>query len=153
MANMGIGEAMLMHSAMGNANAQIASAPPAANKPAASAIRILTNYFQNRGIPLQQGMAAVQKEIGEGLQLLQYKNSIMAVKEMGKGVAQIHFFTLDTEAQLKEDVKHFVNLLRKAGIHTVYIRDADPVFLQAAQEFGVAAGQSDQPQFKVKAML
>jgi len=153
MANMGIGEAMLMHSAMGGANAQIASAPPAASKPAASAIRILTNYFQNRGIPLQQGMAAVQKEIGEGLQLLQYKNSIMAVKEMGKGVAQIHFFTLDTEAQLKEDVKHFVNLLRKAGIHTVYIRDADPVFLQAAQEFGVAAGQSDQPQFKVKAML
>ena len=162
MANMGIGAAMLMKHAMGDnaGNAGISalnpSMPPAQmapEKPAASALKILTNYFQNRGIPIPQGMAAVQKEISEGLQLLQFRQSIMAIKEMGQGVAQIHFFTLDTQEQLSKDVKHFINLLRKAGIHTIYDKDADPVFMQAAQPMGVTAQQSDQPQFKLMATL
>jgi hypothetical protein len=159
MANTGIGEALLMHTAMGGGNAGIGALSPSAapaqapNRPVASALKILTNYFQNRGIPLQQGMAAVQKELDEGLQLLQYKNSILAIKDLGQGVAQIHFFTLDTEAQLKEDIKHFINLMRKAGIHTIYDRDADPVFMQAAQEFGAQPQQSDNQQFKMMATL
>ena len=155
----GIGEALLMHTAMGGNNAGIGALSPSAapaqapNKPSASAVKILTNYFQNRGIPLQQGMATVQKEIGEGLQLQQFKNSILAIKHLGNGVAQIHFFTLDTEAQLKEDIKHFIDLMRKAGIHTVYDKDADPVFMQAAQEFGAQPQQSDNQQFKMMATL
>jgi len=155
----GIGELMLMKSAMGGmnpaeSNQGIASAPAApAQKPSESALKILTNYFQNRGIPLQQGYAAVQKELGEGLKLLQFQNSILAIKNLGNGVAQIHFFTTDVEAKLKEDIKHFINLLRKGGIHTVYDKDADPVFMQAAQEFGAQPQQSDNPQFKMMATL
>lgn len=152
----GIGELMLMKSAMGGMNPAessqgIASAP--AQKPSESALKILTNYFQNRGIPLQQGYAAVQKELGEGLKLLQFKNSVLAIKHLGGGVAQIHFFTLDDEATLKEDIKHFIDLMRKAGIHTIYDKDQDPVFMQAAQEFGAQPQQSDNPQFKMMATL
>jgi hypothetical protein len=152
----GIGELMLMRSAMGGPN--MAGSNPsqgiaAAKKPSASAIKILTNYFQTRGIPLQQGLAAVQKELSQGLRLMQYGNSVLAIKDLGQGVAQIHFFTVDTEGQLKEDIKHFVDLMRKAGIHTIYDKDADPVFMQAAKEFGVDVQQSDNPQFKLKATL
>ena len=154
--NQGIGELMLMKSAMGGmnpaeSNQGIAAAP--AQKPSTSALKILTSYFQNRGIPLQQGYAAVQKELGEGLKLLQFQNSILAIKDLGQGVAQIHFFTTDTHEQLAQDIKHFIDLMRKAGIHTVYDKDADPVFMQAAQEFGVQSQPSDQPQFKLMATL
>ena len=151
----GIGELMLMKSAMGDAgnNPQQAPAPAGLQKPQESALKILTNYFQNRGIPLQQGMAAVQKQIAEGLKLLQFKNSVMAIKELEQGVAQIHFFTLDTQDKLMEDVAHFVQLLRKAGIHTIYDKDADPVFMQAAQQVGVKIEQPDRPEFKLKATL
>jgi len=152
----GIGELMLMKHAAGGmnpaeSNQGIASAP--AQKPSESALKILSSYFQNRGIPLQQGYAAVQKELGEGLKLLQFKNSILAIKNLGNGVAQIHFFTTDTHEQLAQDIKHFIDLMRKGGIHTVYDKDADPVFMQAAQEFGAQPQQSDNPQFKMMATL
>ena len=151
----GIGELMLMKSAMGGAEnkPQQATAQAGIQKPPESALKILTNYFQNRGIPLQQGMQAVQAQIKEGLRLLQFKNSLMAIKELGQGTAQIHFFSLDTQQQLKEDVKHFIDLLRKGGIHTIYDKDADPTFMQAAQEFGVQIQQPDRPEFKLKATL
>ena len=155
----GIGELMLMKSAMGGAENNPQQAPMQApvsagiQKPQESALKILTNYFQNRGIPLQQGMAAVQKQIAEGLKLLQFKNSVMAIKELEKGVAQIHFFSLDTQEQLKEDIQHFIDLLRKAGVHTIYDKDADPTFMQAAQQLGVKIQQPDRPEFKLKATL
>jgi len=154
----GIGELMLMKSAMGGmnpaeSNQGIAGAPAALQKPSTSALKILTSYFQNRGIPLQQGYAAVQKELGQGLKLLQFKNSLLAIKDLGQGMAQIHFFTTDIQQQLKQDIKHFIDLMRKAGIHTVYDKDADPVFMQAAKEFGAQPQQSDNPQFKMMATL
>ena len=154
--NQGIGEQMLMKSAMGglgNTPQAAPTQPVGAGKPSSSAIQILTNYFQNRGIPLQQGMAAVQQELNEGLKLMQFKNSLLAIKNLDHGTSQIHFFTLDTQEQLKEDIKHFVDLLRKAGIHTIYDKDADPTFMQAAQPMGVTAQQSDNPKFKLKATL
>ena len=155
----GIGELMLMKHAAGGMNPAensqgIAAAPAqTAPKPSESALKILTNYFQNRGIPLQQGYAAVQKQLSEGLKLLQFKNSILAIKNLAEGVAQIHFFTVDTEMQLKEDIKHFVDLMRKAGIHKIYDKDADPIFIKAAREFGVTPAQPDNPQFKMMATL
>ena len=155
----GIGELMLMKHAAGGMNPAensqgIAAAPAqTAQKPSESALKILTNYFQNRGIPLQQGYAAVQKQLSEGLKLLQFKNSILAIKNLAEGVAQIHFFTVDTEMQLKEDIKHFVDLMRKAGIYKIYDKDADPIFIKAAREFGVTPAQPDNPQFKMMATL
>jgi len=154
--NQGIGEQMLMKSAMGglgNTPQAAPAQPVGAGKPSSSAIQILTNYFQNRGIPLQQGMVAVQQELNEGLKLMQFKNSLLAIKNLDHGTAQIHFFTLDTEAQLSEDIKHFIDLMRKAGIHKVYSSDADPVFTQAIQEFGGQSQQSDNPKFKLMATL
>jgi hypothetical protein len=151
----GIGELMLMRSAMGGQNMAESNSQgiAGAQKPTASALKILSSYFQNRGIPLQQGYAKVQQELGEGVRLLQFKNSILAIKNLGDGVAQIHFFTLDTAIQLKQDIKHFIDLMRKAGIHTIYDKDADPIFMQSAQEFGAQPRPSDNPQFKLMATL
>ena len=84
---------------------------------------------------------------------MQFQNSILAIKNLGNGVAQIHFFTTDTHEQLVQDIKHFIDLMRKAGIHTIYDKDQDPVFMQAAQEFGAQPQQSDNPQFKMMATL
>jgi hypothetical protein len=42
--------------------------------------RVIMHYFQNRGIPLNVGLQAVQKQLAEGLKLIPYKNSVMGLK-------------------------------------------------------------------------
>ena len=82
--------------------------------------KVIMHYFQNRGIPLNVGMQAVQKQLAEGLKLIPYKNSVMGLKMLSKDVAQIHFFTTDTADELDADIRFFVEQLKQAGIHTIY---------------------------------
>jgi hypothetical protein len=115
--------------------------------------RIIMHYFQNRGIPLNVGMQAVQKQLAEGLKLIPYKNSVMGLKMLSKDVAQIHFFTTDTADQLDADIRFFVDKLKEAGIRTVYDSEMDPLVAQALTKDGSQIMQSDNPKYKLKATL
>jgi hypothetical protein len=115
--------------------------------------KVIMHYFQNRGIPLAQGLQGVQKELAQGLKLIPYKNSVMGLKMLSPEVAQIHFFTTDTEAQLFADIRFFVAQLKQAGIHTIYDSVMDPLMAQALQADGVKIEQSDNPKYKFKASL
>jgi hypothetical protein len=115
--------------------------------------KIIMHYFQNRGIPLSTGMQAVQKELAQGLKLIPYKNSVMGLKMLSKEVAQIHFFTTDTAAQLDADIRFFVEQLKQAGIHTVYDSEMDPLAAQALAKDGAQIMKSDNPKYQFKATL
>jgi hypothetical protein len=115
--------------------------------------KVIMHYFQNRGIPLAQGLQGVQKELQQGLKLIPYKNSVMGLKMLSPAVAQIHFFTTDTEDQLFADIRFFVDQLKQAGIHTIYDSVMDPLMAQALQADGVKIEQSDNPKYKFKASL
>lgn len=115
--------------------------------------KIIMHYFQNRGIPLAAGLQGVQKEIQEGLKLIQHRDSVMGLKLLSREVAQIHFFTIGTEATLDEDIKFFVSQLKEAGIHTVYDSEMDPIAARAMQSVGVQIRQSDNPKYKFEATL
>jgi hypothetical protein len=115
--------------------------------------KVIMHYFQNRGIPLNVGLQAVQKEIAQGLKLIPYKNSVMGLKMLSPEVAQIHFFTTDTAAQLDADIRFFVGQLKQAGIHTVYDSEMDPLMAQALTKDGAKIMQSDNPKYKFKATL
>jgi hypothetical protein len=115
--------------------------------------RVIMHYFQNRGIPLNVGLQAVQKQLAEGLKLIPYKNSVMGLKMLSKDVAQIHFFTTDTADQLDADIRFFVDQLKEAGIHTVYDSEMDPLMAQSLAEVGAQIMRSDNPKYKFKATL
>jgi hypothetical protein len=115
--------------------------------------KVIMHYFQNRGIPLNVGLQAVQKQLAEGLKLIPYKNSVMGLKMLSNDVAQIHFFTTDTADQLDADIRFFVDQLKKAGIHTIYDSEMDPLVAQALSKDSVQIMQSDNPKYKFKATL
>jgi hypothetical protein len=137
--------------ALGNLQAQMGGGQlPGQN---VAVTKVIMNYFQNRGIPLSEGFKAVQKQLAEGLKLIPYKNSVMGLKMLSKGVAQIHFFTIDTEAQLDADIKFFVEQLKQTGIHTIYDSEMDPLSAQALQSDGARIEKSDNPKYQFKATL
>lgn len=115
--------------------------------------KIISNYFQNRGIPLQVGLAELDKEVKQGLKFVQFENSVMAYKILQEGVAQIHFFTVDTIPQLADDMRYFVSELKNMGIHTVYDTEPAPVTTQSFQRYGAKLERSDNPKYKFKATL
>ena len=115
--------------------------------------KVIMNYFQNKGVPMAQAMQGVQKEMAQGLKLIPYKNSVMGLKMLSPEVAQIHFFTVDTEQVLFDDIRFFVAQLKKAGIHTIYDSVMDPLMAQALQADGVKIQKSDNPKYKFKATL
>lgn len=115
--------------------------------------RVIMHYFQNRGIPLNVGMQAVQKQLAEGLKLIPYKNSVMGLKMLSKDVAQIHFFTTDTADELDADIRFFADQLKQAGIHTIYDSEMDPLVAKSLSEIGAQVMQSDNPKYKFKATL
>ena len=117
------------------------------------AMAIIGHYFQNIGLPVQQSLAGVQKEIDNGLKLIQYESSVMGYKDLGNGTAQIHFFTNGTIKDLADDIQYFVKQLKSMGINTIYDSRPAPVTTQALQQQGAKIVPSDNPKYKFKAMI
>jgi hypothetical protein len=115
--------------------------------------KIISNYFQNRGIPLKVGMAELEKQVKEGLKFIQFENSVMAYKMLGEEMAQIHFFTIDTIDQLANDMQFFIAELKNMGIKTVYDTEPAPVTTESFKRYGGKIQQSDNPKYKFKATI
>jgi hypothetical protein len=115
--------------------------------------KILENYFNNRGIPLEIGMQNVRNEVKEGLKLVPFEDSVMGYKMLKPGVAQVHFFTIATVQDLSNDIQYFVRELKKAGVSTIYDTEPAPVTTTTLRESGARIEQSDNPKYKLKATI
>lgn len=116
-------------------------------------MKVIANYFKNQGLPVDKAMAGVQREIENGLQLIPFESSVMGFKPLGKGVAQIHFFTVGTMRDLADDMKFFYKFLKDKGISTVYDSIPAPVTIQMFQRLGAQVMRSDNPKYKFKAQI
>jgi hypothetical protein len=116
-------------------------------------MKVIANYFQNNGIPLDKAMPAVQKEIAAGLKLVPFESSVMGMKMLGDGVAQIHFFTVGTMEDLINDMQYFYKYLKSKGINTVYDSMPAPITVGMFQKLGAKAEKSDNPKYQYKAKI
>jgi len=116
-------------------------------------MKVIANYFKNKGLPVDKAMAGVQKEIENGLQLIPFESSVMGFKPLGKGVAQIHFFTVGTMKDLADDMKYFYKYLKDNDINTVYDSIPAPITIQMFQKLGAQVMRSDNPKYKFKANI
>lgn len=115
--------------------------------------KILENYFNNRGIPLDVGMQNVRDEVKAGLKLVPFEDSVMGYKMIKPGVAQVHFFTIATVQELSNDIQYFVRELKKVGVNTIYDTEPAPVTTTTLRESGARLEQSDIPKYKLKATI
>lgn len=116
-------------------------------------MKVIAHYFKNAGLPVEKAMEGVKKEMANGLQLIPFESSVMGFKPLGKGVAQIHFFTVGTMQDLANDMKYFYKYLKDKGINTIYDSIPAPITTQMFQELGAQVVQSDNPKFKFKANI
>jgi len=98
-------------------------------------------------------MIGVRKEIKNGLQLIPFESSVMGFKPLGKGVAQIHFFTVGAIEDLANDMQYFYDYLKKKSINTVYDSIPSPITIQMFQQLGAQVMRSDNPKYKFKAQI
>ena len=116
-------------------------------------MKVIANYFKNAGMPVDKAMEGVKKEIANGLQLIPFESSVMGFKELGQGVAQIHFFTVGTMQDLANDIQYFYKYLKDNGINTVYDSVPAPITVQMLQKLGARLEESDNPKYKFKATI
>lgn len=116
-------------------------------------MKVIANYFKNKGLPVDKAMAGVQKEIENGLQLIPFESSVMGFKPLGKDTAQIHFFTVGSMKDLANDMQYFYKYLKDKGITTVYDSIPAPITIQMFQQLGAKVMRSDDPKYKFKATI
>jgi len=116
-------------------------------------MKVIANYFKNAGMPVEKAMEGVKKEIANGLQLIPFESSVMGFKELGKDVAQIHFFTVGTMEDLANDMQYFYKYLKDNGVKTVYDSIPAPITAQMLQKLGATIEKSDNPKYKFKATI
>jgi hypothetical protein len=116
-------------------------------------MKVIAHYFKNAGLPVEKAMEGVKKEIDNGLQLIPFESSVMGFKPLGKGVAQIHFFTVGTMQDLANDMQYFYKYLKDNGINTVYDSVPAPITVQMLQKLGAQVGESDNPKYKFMAQI
>jgi hypothetical protein len=116
-------------------------------------MKVIANYFKNKGLPVDLAMKGVQKEIDNGLELIPFESSVMGFKPLGDSVAQIHFFTVGTMQDLANDMEYFYKYLKDKGIKTVYDSIPAPITTQIFDRLGATIVKSDNPKFKFKATI
>jgi len=116
-------------------------------------MKVIANYFKNKGLPVEPALQGVKKEMANGLQLIPFESSVMGFKELEKGVAQIHFFTVGTMQDLANDMQYFYKYLKDNGINTVYDSIPAPITTQMFQKLGAKLEESDNPKYKFKAAI
>jgi hypothetical protein len=116
-------------------------------------MKVIANYFKNKGLPVEPAMAGVQKEIENGLQLIPFESSVMGFKPIGNGTAQIHFFTVGTMQDLANDMQYFYKYLKDNKINTVYDSIPAPITTEIFDRLGATIVKSDKPEFKFKATI
>jgi hypothetical protein len=116
-------------------------------------MKVIANYFKNKGLPVEQSLAGVKKEIANGLQLVPFESSVMGIKNLGQGTAQVHFFTVGTIRDLANDMRYFYKYLKDKGINTVYDTIPAPITAQIFQKLGARIEESNNPKYKFKATI
>jgi hypothetical protein len=116
-------------------------------------MKVFQHYFQNLGVDVAQGMANLKKEVAQGLQLIPYESSVLGYKDLGNGVAQIHFFTVGTLKDLTNDMQYFYKYLKEKGVNTIYDTLPAPITTQMLAKLGAKVEQSDNPKYKLKASI
>lgn len=116
-------------------------------------MKVIANYFKNKGLPVEPALEGVKKEMQNGLELIPFESSVMGFKPLGKSVAQIHFFTVGTIQDLANDMQYFYEYLKDNGITTVYDSIPAPITTQIFQQLGAKIEKSDNPKYQFKAKI
>jgi hypothetical protein len=116
-------------------------------------IDIINAYFRQVNIPPEQSIKLLQAAVQSGVQFKRSGNTMIGFKPLPPSSAQVYFFSIDPPPAFAQAAKQLLGGLKQSGVQAIYMNKIDPTIMQALQSIGVAAQQSDRPEYKVKAAL
>ena len=91
--------------------------------------------------------------------LLQKNDSLLLLIGIGKGVAEVHIFTMDSPAKIADSLKYFIEKVKSSEIKKVYgSENADQAArlkqtLELLKKLGVAVQKSNLPRYSWMASI
>jgi hypothetical protein len=135
----------LAKSVVGEASQEEGSIPSA---------QILLHDMKLRGVNPKAGLVGMVTAQKQGaIKLWRKNNTIMAVQKLSPIAAKVHFFTMDPEPVFQSLVKANLESLKKSGCQAIYDVVVDPHIVRALQAAGAQVRPSDNPQFKLEAVI
>lgn len=84
--------------------------------------------------------------------LLKSGNSVLFLKRIAPGEAELHLFTVDTPRALVTALKDFVAKVRASDLKKVYGKADTPQIVEALKMVGVQVRASDKPKYNWMAL-
>lgn len=84
--------------------------------------------------------------------LLKYGDSVLFLKRIGAGEAELHLFTVDSPRALVSALKDFVAKVRASDLKKVYGKADNQQIVQALKMVGVQVSDSDKPKYNWMAL-
>lgn len=79
--------------------------------------------------------------------LLQAGNSVLLLRRLDNGGAELHLFTVDSPLSVAKALKHFIGIIRQTNLTAVYGKADNQEVLQLLKRLGVEVEESDLPEY------
>lgn len=112
---------------------------------------IISEDLKKRGEDPQEVLQAINQMIQDDTaKLLQKNNSVLLIKKIDAGIAELHLFTTDGMMSLARSLKYFDEKLATSGLTAVYGEATNPEIIDLMKKVGIEVIESDLPQYNWK---
>lgn len=113
---------------------------------------IILQDAAEHGVDGQSLLAGIKRQLQSGeATMLRSGNSLLILRRLGDGNAELHLFTVDSGVGVARAVKDFIDKIRASDIQAVYGNADNTQILSLLKMFGVEVGDSDLPQYNWRA--
>jgi len=85
--------------------------------------------------------------------ILKTDGSVLIVKAIGKGIVELHLFTVEQPIKLVRSLKKFIEEIKKSKIKIVYGNAENEMILRLLMSIGVKVTNSDLPKYNWQAYV
>lgn len=85
--------------------------------------------------------------------LMQSGNSVLVVRKIEKGIAELHLYTVDEPMAMIRALREFIRKIRRSDLDAVYGNADNPQIIQVLQALGVEVMDSDLSGYNWKAFV
>lgn len=79
--------------------------------------------------------------------LMQSGNTLLVLRKLDNGGAELHLFTADSPLAMSKALKHFIGIIRRTQLNRVYGKVDNQEVLQLLKRLGVDVQDSDLPEY------
>ena len=113
---------------------------------------IITADAQRNGVDPRLVLGSIKPDlVSKKATLIQSGDSVLVVKMISKGIAELHLFTVEPIRTLIESIKEFISQIKQSGIKTVYGNADNEMILKILESAGVPVMESDREGYNWKA--